>query len=77
MPRRASRASRSPEQSGQLRAQPVRGFLRLDTLRHDVKADIATELDGRAHDDRGARVGLHPEHERPVDLDCVNRRFEA
>ena len=56
------------------RAQPFeRGFV-LDAFGDHGESDVVREVDGRAHDDRIARVARHPLHERLVDLDLVQRQ---
>src|SRR5438034_11474818 len=44
----------------------------LDAFRHDAQAEVAAEVDDRAHDRRVGLVGAHRVDERTVDLHLVH-----
>ena len=55
------------------RVEAVERLARLDALGGDLEVEVAAELDRRADDRLVAAARLHPEHERLVDLDLVDR----
>jgi len=47
----------------------------LDQVGHDLEPQAVSEGDGRADDRRVVGIVDHPEHERHVDLDLVDRKL--
>src|SRR6185295_4574615 len=56
------------------RLQAVPDGLGLDALGDDLEAEVAAEVDRRAHDRRVVLAAVHADDEGAVDLDLVDRQ---